>query len=139
MKPIFDEFNITDRESCRKAIRNGGIATMVVAISAVGLAALDFNDASFLGEARYARVWGSVFDAILAAVLSIFIFRNSRVASTMMVINYALAKVAWVFIRFSPLAIIVGIVILLYLVAAMRATYIWHSTYRNVPGADMPA
>jgi hypothetical protein len=132
-----DGFSIRDRESCAIAIRNGGIAAL---ISATLTAAFGF--ASFLGKSGnesldyFLDPWVLV-DAAIMLVLGIFVFRKSRVASTLLVIYFVLAKVVmWLSLeRFQGL--LLSLVFLAYYVTAMRGTYLWHSRYAD-PQSERP-
>ena len=64
-------------------------------------------------------------------LMGIFVFRKSRVASTLLVIYFVAGKA----IMWSDLGKVQGlflsIIFLSYYVNAMRGTYIWRSTYRE--------
>jgi hypothetical protein len=126
-------FNITDRAKCERVIRTGGIAAMISAgITAIFAGAGFFTTPSDKGLANYVNPWMTI-DVALILVLGFFIFRKSRVASTIMVIYFAASKIdAWLTVG-RPQGFLLSMVFLLCYIAAMRATYIWHKTYKNMP------
>jgi hypothetical protein len=83
---------------------------------------------------RYVMDPWSLVDVALIAVLAGYVFRKSRVASTLLVVYFALNKIVmWVDLGTSAAGLILPIVFMLYYVTAMRGTYLWHSKYRDVP------
>lgn len=130
-----DQLRITDRESCENAIRNGGVAalvsaglTAVVAIAGFFVRPEDEKLKSLLDP------W-SLVDVALIVTLAIFIFRKSRVASTVMFVYFVASKILQLMEGFSA-GMIVAVFFALYFFTAMRGTYLWHSKYGHdeVPG-----
>jgi hypothetical protein len=127
-------FEITDRVSCERAIRNGGMAGLFSA-AITGLFAMAglFVRSSDPGLKRAMDPW-ALADVALIVVLAAYVFRKSRVASTLLVVYYVLAKLAiWSEVGTSPAGFLLPIIFMLYYVTAMRGTYLWHSKYRDAP------
>ena len=132
-KSFIDSFRINDRESCEKAIRNGGIAAMISAcITAIFAGAGFFTSSSNKDLAYFLDPWLSV-DVVLIIVLGVFVFRKSRVASTLLVLYFAVSKAIMWYDMGKAQGIIVSVIFFLFYVTAMRGTYIWHKYYRDAP------
>ena len=131
-KKFDDEFAINDKESCAKAIRNGGIAAMISAtITGIfSVAGLFINSSD--AKLNYLLDPWMLIDVALIIVLAIFIFRKSRAAATIMVIYFIGCKI----LIWSDLGSLTGwpvaLILIVYYVNAMKGTYIWHSKYREV-------
>jgi hypothetical protein len=127
-----DQLRITDRASCEQAIRNGGIAALVVAgltgvFAIIGFFVHTSEDDPLSG---FLDPW-SLLDVALIVVLAVFIFRKSRVASTLMLIYYVASKILQVMDGGGTAGLIVAVFFVLYFVTAMRGTYLWHAKYRH--------
>ena len=130
---MLKDFMITDRESCAKAIRNGGIAALLSTLltTIVGFIVI-FDKSNSLGLNNF--ISPLIFlDVILVLILTLFVFRKNRVAATLLFIYFSLSKIVVGINTGSPGNIIFFIIILLYYATAMRATFIWHSKYREIP------
>jgi hypothetical protein len=127
-----DQLRITDRESCERAIRNGGVAALVSA----GLTAM-FAIAGFFVKSDDARLSGFLdpwllADVVLIVIVAVFIFRKSRVAATLMFVYFVGSKILQIMDGAGASAgMIVAVFFALYFFTAMRATYLWHSKYRH--------
>jgi hypothetical protein len=127
-------FEIKDRVSCERAIRNGGMAGLISAALTGLFAVAGVFVRSSDPKLRYVMDPWSLVDVALIAVLAGYVFRKSRVASTLLVVYFALNKIVmWVDLGTSAAGLILPIVFMLYYVTAMRGTYLWHSKYRDVP------
>lgn len=126
-----DTFRLRDRYSCEKAIRNGGVAAFIsAAVTGVfALAGLFINTSD--ANLAYLMDPGLMLDVVLIVVMGIFVFRKSRTASTLLVLYFVASKI----LLWSELGRLQGlwmsILFFLYFLTAMRATYIWHSSYRD--------
>src|SRR5258708_6469448 len=129
-KSFWSSFAITGRESCAKAIRNGGIAAMISAAISAAFGLSGFFTSSPDKGLNYLLDPSVLLDAALIVVLGIFIFRKSRIAATLMVVYFAGSKLLMWAETGEPKGLFVTLVFLLLYVNAMRATYIWHSRYR---------
>jgi hypothetical protein len=122
---------IIDRESCEKAIRNGGIAALLSAFftALIGVAGFFIQPGkSDLGFILSPFIF---LDVLLVSILAIFVFRKNRVASTILVIYFSLSKIV-VGINIDSFSnIIIFVILLLYYFTAMRGTFIWYSEYRE--------
>ena len=135
-----DQLRINDRESCERAIHNGGIAALVCA----GLTSI-FAIAGFFVKpdegdrlSSFLDPWLLV-DVALIVVLAVFIFRKSRVASTLMFVYFVGSKILQIVDGSGASAgMIVAVFFALYFFTAMRGTYLWHSKYRH-EAAPQPA
>ena len=126
-----DQLRITDRTSCEQAIRNGGIAALVVAgLTALAAIAGFFVNTSDERLSSMLDPW-SLVDVVLILVLAVFIFRKSRVASTLMLAYYIASKILQVMDGGGTAGLFVAVFFVLYFVTAMRGTYLWHSKYRH--------
>lgn len=131
-KGFWSSFEITDRESCEKAIRNGGIAALVSAAITAILGVLGFFTQSSNADLNYLLDPWILLDVGLIVVLAIFIFRKSRVASTLLLVYFVASKlIMWIDLG-APKGFLVAMIFLLYYFTAMRGTYLWNSTYRDV-------
>jgi hypothetical protein len=130
---FFSSFLIKDKPSCAKAMENGGLFTMGIAAMTgmFGLAGL-FAKSDNQQLSRLLTPWALV-DAGLLVILGFFVFRKSRIASTLLFIYFIIGvAVMWFELGKTP-RLFLSIIILLYSFTAMRGTYIWHSTYRKDP------
>ena len=130
-KTFWSNFQITDRESCERAIRNGGVAGFISAGITAIFSVIGFFIQSSNADLNYLIDPWTVVDAIFVFFLSIFIFRKSRVASTLIFIYFTVSKIIiWIEIG-VPKSFIISIIFFLYFTTAMRGTYIWHKKYRG--------
>jgi hypothetical protein len=130
-----EQLRITDRTSCEQAIRNGGVAALVVAgLTAIAAIAGFFVDTSNERLSSVLDPW-ALLDVVLILVLAVFIFRKSRVASTVMLVYYVVSKLLQVMDGSVGLGLVVAVFFVLWFVAAMRGTYLWHSKYRHETAA----
>ncbi len=131
-KPSFmDSFRLQSRYSCELAIRNGGVAALISAtITALFAAAGFFINSADAALSDLMDPWLTV-DVALILMLAIFVFRKSRVASTTLVAYFVASKLALWYQLGSPQGLPLSLLFLAYYVTAMRATYIWHSSYRD--------
>jgi hypothetical protein len=130
-KSFLVSFAITDRESCAKAIRNGGIAAMISAAISSAFGVAGFFTSSSNKDLNYVLDPWLLVDVALIVVLGMFIFRKSRIAAMLMVVYFAGSKLLmWAEIG-EPKGLLMSLIFLLLYVIAMRATYIWHSKYRE--------
>jgi hypothetical protein len=130
-----DSFRIHDRESCEKAIRNGGIAALISAGVTAIFAIAGFFVTSTNTTVSYFADPALLIDVFLLLVMAFFVFRKSRTASTLLVTYFALSKIIQWF-EIGPQGIFLSVIFFLYYLTAMRATYVWHSSYRNEVVAD---
>lgn len=130
-KSFLNSFEINDKGSCAKAIKNGGIAAMISAAitTLFGIAGLFTNSDN--AEIKYYLDPWILVDGLLIVVLGFFIFRKSRIAATLMVIYFAGSKIISWYELGKPTGLLMSIIFFAYYFTAMRGTYIWHSTYSN--------
>jgi hypothetical protein len=137
-RSFFESFRFSDRESCARAIKNGGIAALISAgltglLAAIGL----FNTPSDKTLAFIVDPSGLI-DAAMVAVLGLFVFRKSRIASTLLVAYFVTAKMLmWVDLGKPNGWLPMTIIFFLYYVTAMRATFRWNKLYRS-PFTETP-
>lgn len=113
--PTKDSFiQLNSKKTCQQAITAGWI-TAVVSCVLTALLAFIWLPALFI-------------DAILIAVMAYFIYKKSRVASTIMVVYFIASKLLMLQ-GTTGLQLIVAIIFTLLYIQAMRATYIWHAKY----------
>lgn len=126
---FLSSFRITDRESCKKVIRNGGIAALISAgFTAIFAVAGFFLKPSNQQLSYFLDPWLLV-DVWLLLLLAVFVFRKSRLASTVLVLYLVASKVfLWIDLG-APKGVIVSIIFFAYYATAMRGTYIWHDKY----------
>jgi hypothetical protein len=75
--------------------------------------------------------WALV-DVVFIAVLALFIFRKSRVATTVMFVYFVASKILQVVEGSAASAgLIVAVFFALYFFTAMRGAFLWHSRYRH--------
>lgn len=128
-KSFLDYFSIENETSCLKSIKNGGIAAMIsAAITSVFAVIGVFSNSSDPVLQYLLDPWFSV-DAFLILILGIFIFKKSRVASTMMFIYFIVSKIMiWKEVG-TPNNFFISLLFLYFYFMAMRGTYLWHSKY----------
>lgn len=131
-KAFLSNFQITDRESCEKAIRNGGVAGLISAGITAIFSGIGFFIQSSNSDLNYLIDPWTIVDALFVLVLSLFIFRKSRVASTLLFIYFTVSKIImWIELG-VPRSFILSIIFFLYFTTAMRGTYIWHTKYLEI-------
>lgn len=130
-KSFLDPFVISDRASCAKAIRNGGIAAMLSAAITTIFAVAGFFVSSRDKTVQYLLDPWILADVVLIVVLGVFVFRKSRVASTILVGYWALAKALMWYQLGAPSGLVMSVIFFAIFVTAMRGTYLWNSKYRN--------
>jgi len=113
---FFSEFSLTDRESCEKAIYDGGIAALVSAAFTTFLGIV--MDRSFL------------VDAALISVLAVLVFRKSRVASTLLLVYFVASMCVMWAKAGKPTGLAFAPMFFMYYFTAMRAAFQLHSEYR---------
>ena len=130
-KSFFNSFEINDKESCTKAIKNGGIAAMISATITALFGVAGLFTSSDNEEIKYYLDPWILVDSFLIVVLGFFIFRKSRVAATLMVIYFAGGKLISWYDLGKATGLLMSLIFFAYYFNAMRGTYIWHSTYNN--------
>ncbi|WP_410210889.1 hypothetical protein [Aquirhabdus sp.] len=130
-KSFWGSFAITDQESCVIAIRNGGIAAIMSAVIMGLFATVGLFTSSTDPSTHYYLDPSLFIDAVLVLIMAFFIFKKSRVASTLLVIYFVLSKI----LIWQELGKIDGLpltlVFLFFYINAMRGTYLWHARYKN--------
>lgn len=130
-----EQLRIVDRTSCEQAIRNGGVAALVVAgLTAIGAIAGFFVETSNERLSSALDPW-ALLDVALIVVLAVFIFRKSRVAATLMLAYYVVSKILQVMDGGGSAGLFIAMFFVLWFVTAMRGTYLWHSKYRHEAAA----
>jgi hypothetical protein len=141
---LMDHFSLHNRYSCERAIRNGGVAAFIsAAVTGLSAAAgflITFSDPT-LSNLMDPMLTVNV---LLIVVLGVFVFRKSRIASTLLVAYFAASKaILWYQmgqVQGLLLSIILSLFLMFYYVTAMRATFIWHASHRNgEPAAEHAA
>ena len=129
---LWSSFKIDDRESCEKAIKAGAVLALVSAGVTTLFALMGiFTQPSSQREAYYLDPF-LIVDAILVLILAIFLFRKSRIASTLLVAYFFLAKaITWIDVGVPRGAgMFIAVLLFAYFINAMRGTYIWNSKYK---------
>ena len=124
-------FSITDRASCEKSIRNGGITAMISAGITAVFAGIGFFTSSSNKDLAYLLDPWLTVDVVLILILGIFIFRRSRAAATIMLLYFAVSKAIMWYDMGNVKGLFVSIIIFKFYFTAMRGTYIWHKSYKN--------
>jgi hypothetical protein len=138
-KSAFGSLQITDRESCAKAIRNGGIAALISAAITGAFAVVGMFAQTTNKELAYFLDPWLLVDVALLVVFAIFVFRKSRIAATLLFVYFVASKaLVWIELG-EPKGLFVSIIFFAYYLTAMRGTYLWHSKYANVPTAAAAA
>ncbi len=134
-KSFMTSFQITDRESCATAIRNGGIAALISGgITTIFAVIGFFVQPSDADMGLLLDPWLLV-DVALILLLAVFVFRKSRVASTLLLIYFVSGKLYLWSEMGAPRGIFLTIIFFLYYFTAMRGTYLWHSEFHDAPAA----
>ncbi|MGM9482676.1 hypothetical protein ACS5PN_15895 [Roseateles sp. NT4] len=130
-KSFLDSFSFHDRASCAKAIKSGGIAALISAGITVAFGVAGFVTTSTNKDLAYMLDPAVLVDAAIFAVLAIFVFRKSRVAATLLFIYFTIGKLLMWYEMGKASGVLLTIVFFLFYLTAMRATYAWHSRYRD--------
>lgn len=132
------DYDVNDEQSCLKAIRNGGIAALFSAVLTAIIAIVAMNTKSDDPTVAYILDPWIMVDAVLLAVLGFFVFRKSRVAATILLVYFTISKIMmWIEIG-APKGLFVSALFFMVYLTAARATFSWHSTYRDDPGHVRP-
>ena len=129
--PIWGGFNITDEESCRIAIRNGGIVSMISAIITGAFAFTVFFDQSSEPISNILLNPWRLINFFLILSLSVFIFRKSRIASTLMVVYFIASTIISRSMTGEFRGLSLMFILLIYYVCAMQGTFLWHKKYKS--------
>jgi len=124
-------FSLDDRKSCEKAIRIGGIVAMVSAALTGIFAAIGFFLNSSDPELAYLFDPYMVVDFVIIFTLAVFILRKSRVASTTMMGYFIFNNLSFWQDTGNIPSLGITIILFVFYLTAMRATYIWHSSYKD--------
>ena len=131
-KSFLDCYIINDKNSCDRAIRNGGTSAMISAAITGGFGVAGFFMNSGNQEIKYLLNPWILTDAALLIVLAIFVFRKSRIAATLLVIYFVASKVYIWYELGKPSGEVLSIIFIAYFVMAMRGTFLWHAKYGNI-------
>ena len=134
-KSFLDNFSFHDRASCAKAINSGGIAALISAGITLAFGVASFLTTSENKDVAYMLDPTMLVDAALLVVLAIFVFRKSRIASTLLFIYFVISKMTMWYETGKLSGVLLTIVFFLFYLTAMRATYAWHSRYRGAEEA----
>lgn len=137
-KSFLDSFSFHDRESCAKAIKTGGVAALISAGLTLAFGIASLLTTSENKELAYVLDPAVFVDAVLLVVLAIFVFRKSRVASTLLFIYFVISKLTMWYETGKVSGALLTIVFFLFYLTAMKATYAWHSKYRDAD-EEVPA
>jgi hypothetical protein len=92
---------------------------------------LSFTDFSDDRVTRFLNPWMLV-DAALVLILGLFVFRKSRIAATTLFLYFVVVKVRQIHLDALPISNIAGFIFFgFFYFNAMRATYIWHRSYKT--------
>ncbi len=134
-KSFLASFQIADRESCETAIRNGGIAALFSAGITTVFAVIGFFVQTSDADLGVLLDPWLLVDVAVILLLAVFVFRKSRLASTLLLIYFVSGKIyLWAEIG-APRGIFLAIIFFLYYFTAMRGTFLWHSRFRDAPAA----
>ncbi len=131
-----DQLKIKDTAGCLEAMKNGWIAGTV----SIGLTILVVLIGIFSGSdndllAYYADPLMFI-DIVFMGILVFFMYKRSRVAATLMFVYFVGSKlVQWTDlggVQGLPMALI----FMFFYGNAMRATFLWHSKYKQIYAAD---
>ena len=131
-------FDISTRENCESAITIGWV---IILITSCITSFVIFNSISLIKRdpifsispiISYIGDYSHFVNILVYFVLAFFIYKKSRIASTLALIIFIIGK-------FSMAAAtghmgggsIISITIMAFLFNSMRATYVWHSQYKN--------
>lgn len=131
-KFFLNSFVIRDHGSCKKAIKNGGIATMIsAAITGFYCFASFIGTSCNNGKFFFVDPW-MLLEFVIFVVLGFGVFKKSRIASTLLLFYFLWAKLSVWFKIGSLKWLLITIVLFIYMVIATIGTYIWHSKYCNM-------
>ncbi|QIQ22300.1 hypothetical protein [Zophobihabitans entericus] len=110
-------FQLNTKKTCQQAITVGWIAAVISCLLTLAVA---------MALSPYFYV-----DVVLLAVLAFFVYKKSRVASTILVVYFVASKLLQISWGISPGQLIFALLFIFCYVQAMRATYIWHKNYAD--------
>ncbi|MFN8816279.1 MAG: hypothetical protein ACK5ZV_06050 [bacterium] len=143
-----DLLSIRDRTLCERAIRNGGIAAMVLAGITAAWATVVFFTAATDPDLWFFRAPTDLdraylldplrlVDVVLPVVLGVFVFRHSRMAATTLLVYFVASKIVmWAHFGY-PRDLVHALVFSLFFVTAMRGTFLWHKAYKQAGTATV--
>jgi hypothetical protein len=127
---LFGDMNISSKEECEKAIKNGWIAGLVSFSLTLGFGIAGFFTTSDNSAMAYFLDPWLLVDAFLILILTFCIYKKSRVGATLMFLYFTLSKLdAWYTLGKAD-GLIISIFFFLFYLNAMRGTYVWHSQYK---------
>jgi hypothetical protein len=124
-------FATDSKDACATAIKNGGIAAMVSAAITSVFAVIGMFTSSSDKNLNYLLDPWMLVDVVLIIILGIFIFRKSRVAATIMFLYFIAGRALMWYETGAPNGIVMALLFLCFYFTAMKATYLWHSNYKN--------
>lgn len=124
-------FSLDDGAACENAIRFGGFFAMVSAVLTGIFAAIGFFSDPSDPKLAYLFDPYMVVDFVIIFTLAIFMLRKSRVASTLLLGYFIFNKLYFWQDTGNIQGVGITIVFFVVYLNAMRATYIWHSDYKN--------
>jgi hypothetical protein len=128
---IEEKKGIDSPTGCEKLILYGFFAGLFVTLMNLTAAILGIYNTF---EQKYLEGFNDplvFFDIALLALLTLYIYKKSRVAITLMFIYYLWAKLSLWFVDLEPKGLIVGCILIFVFFNATRATFVWHSKYKN--------
>jgi len=127
---IFDAFRICDRMSCERAIRRGAIVAFLIGAAHV-LVARSFTQYADEALGPQPDRWISL-DAAFVFLMGILLLLRSRIAATVLLIYFVAARALHIADPNVPkLSYFFALLFLVIFFNAMRATYIWHASYKK--------
>src|SRR5690606_24516484 len=118
-------------ESCISAIKSGWIAGGISLAITLAFSIAGFFTQSVNPSLAYFLDPWMLLDAVIIAVLVWFMFKKSRVASTLMLAYFIFGKVMQVIELGQLQGLPVTVIFFIFYFNAMRATYVWHSKYKE--------
>ena len=130
-KSHLDIYRIYDLSSCERAIRNGGIAAMVSAGMTATFAIAGFFATSTDTDLRYFIDPWNLIDAITTAIIGVFVFRKSQIATVLLLLQFTVSKlIMWDNFGRVP-GLVVSVIFFITYFTALRGTVLWHSIYKD--------
>lgn len=121
---------LPDEAACIRAIWNGGIAALASSGLTAGIIAIGVLAESEDPRAQMLCDPLNLIDVMLVFILAVLVLMKSRVAASLLLLYYVASKTL-IFIELEQIPGVLSLLLLLLYVASMRATFVWHSRYRN--------
>ncbi|GAA5188915.1 hypothetical protein [Ferrimonas gelatinilytica] len=126
-----DQMKMETQELCEAAIKNGWIAGLISLVLTLIFSTAGFFTQSDNETLNYFLDPWLMIDVVLIAILTLFIYKKSRTAATLMFIYFVISKFSQWYDLGTVQGLPMALIFMYFYFNAMRGTFIWHSKYKN--------